>query len=400
MAHVTLHITGGIAAYKAISLLREFQKNGDEVRVAMTPAATKFVTETTFGSLTKFPVLTDLWSQKQVNHIAHVELADWTDLAVVIPATANTIAKLAAGIADNAVLATLLATTAPKVVVPAMNSHMWSNAATKRNINLLKQDGIYIIEPDVGRLAEGYSGKGRLPEVTTIFESVLSLMQPKQQSLVKKQVLVTVGGTREDIDPVRFIGNRSSGKMGIAIANEAANQGANVTLIAGQVSTIEPLNPQIKVLHVTSTSEMAKLVEQSFSTTDVLIMAAAVADFMPVTRANQKIKKNPLNDEITFQFKKTPDILKTVGHQKVNQYVVGFAAETQDLLSNANKKLASKNADLIVANNVNQPGIGFGSDENQVTILSPEHAPNQWPKMSKKAIAEKLINLISNNLVR
>lgn len=400
MAHVTLHITGGIAAYKAISLLREFQKNGDEVRVAMTPAATKFVTETTFGSLTKFPVLTDLWSQKQVNHIAHVELADWTDLAVVIPATANTIAKLAAGIADNAVLATLLATTAPKVVVPAMNSHMWSNAATKRNINLLKQDGIYIIEPDVGRLAEGYSGKGRLPEVTTIFESVLSLMQPKQQSLVKKQVLVTAGGTREDIDPVRFIGNRSSGKMGIAIANEAANQGANVTLIAGQVSTIEPLNPQIKVLHVTSTSEMAKLVEQSFSTTDVLIMAAAVADFMPVTRANQKIKKNPLNDEITFQFKKTPDILKTVGHQKVNQYVVGFAAETQDLLSNANKKLASKNADLIVANNVNQPGIGFGSDENQVTILSPEHAPNQWPKMSKKAIAEKLINLISNNLVR
>lgn len=398
MTRVTIHVAGGIAAYKAVSLLRLFQKNGDDVRVAMTESATKFVTPATFEALTKQPVLTDLWSPAQKAKIAHIELADWTELAIVVPATANTIAKMAGGIADNAVSSTLLATDAPKLVVPAMNSHMWANEATQRNIAQLKNDRVNVIPPETGHLAEGYEGTGRMPAIDTIFNMAQVILQSDDR-LVDKKILVTAGGTQEDIDPVRFIGNHSSGKMGIAIANAAAQAGASVTLIAGQVKNLVTLDSRILVTRVTSTDDMAQAVKHDFTDVDALVMAAAVADFQPITRADQKIKKNPDSDELTLRLRKTPDILKQVGQIKRHQFVVGFAAETQNLLQNANKKLIQKNADIIVANNVSNPGVGFGSDDNQVTILTRNHEPEKWPKMSKQLVAQKIIDLISDQIL-
>ncbi|WP_010622090.1 bifunctional phosphopantothenoylcysteine decarboxylase/phosphopantothenate--cysteine ligase CoaBC [Paucilactobacillus suebicus] len=399
MSNIALHVTGGIASYKAVELLRALQKDGNEVRVAMTPAATEFVTKTTFGSLTKYPVLTSLWGDDNHSNIAHIELADWTDVAVVAPATADTIAKIANGIADNAVTSTILATNAPKVVVPAMNSHMWSNPATERNVNQLIADGITVIAPEEGRLAEGYSGKGRFPALNTITSAVAKLLN-QSLTLSGKKILVTAGGTRESIDPVRFIGNRSSGKMGIAIANAAQEAGADVTLIAGQIDSSSEINSSINLLRVESTEQMAKAVEQNFDATDALIMAAAVADYTPSVTSQQKMKKSENTRSIFINFKETPDILKTFGSRKTHQLIVGFAAETQNLIDNATKKLNEKNADYIIANNVNETGVGFGSDDNQVTILQPGHEPQKWAKMSKKLVAEKIIKLISNQLLQ
>lgn len=397
MTRVTIHVTGGIAAYKAITLLRQFQQNGDTVRVAMTAAATKFIGVATFEALTKQPVLTDLWDAHQSAKIAHVELADWTQLAIVVPATANTIAKLAMGVADNAVTSTLLATTAPKLVVPAMNVHMWQNPATQRNVAQLRQDHVSVMSPDTGRLAEGYEGAGRMPEPARIFERAQELINP-QRGLQGKTVVITAGGTREDIDPVRFIGNHSSGKMGIALAEAAVRAGATVTLIAGSVRDLEQIPDRVNLIRVTSTTDMAQAVNQAFPTADVLIMAAAVADFQPVNRVDQKIKKDPNHETMTLTLKKTPDILKMVASHKKQQYVVGFAAETQHLLDNANRKLQQKHADMIVANNVSAPGIGFGSDDNQVTILTPGAQPEMWDKMSKRQVAQKLIERIVKQL--
>lgn len=395
MANVAIHVTGGIATYKIVSLVREFQKHGDVVRVAMTDAAEKFVTATTFSALTKYPTLTSLWSEENADKIAHIELADWTDLAVIAPATANVIGKLANGIADDAVTTTLTATAARKVIVPAMNSHMWSNPAVKRNITQLIRDGYEVMPPVSGRLAEGYSGTGRMPEVNDIFAFVTQATKP---ILKDKKVLISAGGTREQIDPVRFIGNRSSGKMGIALANAAANAGAEVTLVVGQITVLLPTHPQIKIIHIESTNDLFKTISNEFTQTDILIMAAAVADFEPETVATQKIKKSTDNDEFLLKLKKTPDILKTVGATKKDQLVVGFAAETQGLLANAQKKLIKKNADLIIANNVATPGIGFASDDNQVTLLERDQDPKQLPKMTKNELAAHLIKLIATKI--
>jgi phosphopantothenoylcysteine decarboxylase/phosphopantothenate--cysteine ligase len=403
MTNVTIHITGGIAAYKVPNLIRLFQKNGDQVRVAMTNDARQFVTKTTLEALTKRAVLSDLWDEHNEQPIAHIELADWTELAIVVPATANVIAKLANGIADNAVTSTLIATTAPKIVVPAMNSHMWLNQATQRNIQQLKNDQLVVMTPETGFLAEGYEGQGRMPEPEQIFKFAQTINNGvnEQAPLTGKKVLVTAGGTRENIDPVRFIGNHSSGKMGIAIANAAVDAGAEVTLIVGQVGDEGQINPHITLVHVETSEEMQTAVLTHFKTTDVLIMAAAIADFKPVTVANQKIKKDPHQATISLSLTKTPDILKQVAKQKQSgQLVVGFAAETQSLLENAQKKLVSKNADLIVANDVSQAGIGFGSENNQVTLLRPNQAPEKWDKMSKQAVARKLISVIQTELTR
>ncbi|WP_461239399.1 bifunctional phosphopantothenoylcysteine decarboxylase/phosphopantothenate--cysteine ligase CoaBC [Paucilactobacillus sp. N302-9] len=403
MTNVTIHITGGIAAYKVPNLIRLFQKNGDQVRVAMTNDARQFVTKTTLEALTKRAVLSDLWDEHNEQPIAHIELADWTELAIVVPATANVIAKLANGIADNAVTSTLIATTAPKIVVPAMNAHMWLNRATQRNIQQLKNDQLVVMTPETGFLAEGYEGQGRMPEPKQIFEFAQTINNgvSEEAALTGKKVLVTAGGTRENIDPVRFIGNHSSGKMGIAIANAAVNAGAEVTLIVGQVGDEGQINPHIKLIHVETSEEMQTAVLTHFKTTDVLIMAAAIADFKPVAVANQKIKKDPHQATISLSLTKTPDILKQVAKQKQSgQIVVGFAAETQSLLENAQKKLVSKNADLIVANDVSKAGIGFGSENNQVTLLRPDQAPEKWDKMSKQAVARKLISVIQTELTR
>lgn len=399
MAHITIHVTGGIATYKIVSLVRLLQHHGEQVRVAMTKAATNFVTPTTFAALTKYPVLTDLWAKDRQASIAHVELADWTDLAIVAPATANIIAKMANGIADEAVSTTLLATQAPKIIVPAMNSHMWANKTTQRNITQLQLDGVTVIEPVTGQLAEGYDGKGRMPEVDQIFAQIVDQLKGQNSNLLAgKKFLISAGGTREVIDPVRFIGNRSSGKMGIALAVAAAKAGAKVTLIAGQTTALLPDNSQIDVIKVQSTQDLADQIESRFTKNDVLIMAAAVADFQPFSVATEKIKKSADNDELVLKLKKTPDILKQVASHKQSQYVVAFAAETQQLIENATKKLISKHADLLVANNVASAGVGFGSDDNEVTILEPNQAPIKWNKMSKQQVANQLIELIATRI--
>lgn len=397
MAKIAVYLTGSVAAYKGIEVVRGLQKMGHTVRVGMTDAASKLVAPATLFALTKTPVLTDLWNQN-ATPIPHIELADWSDLAVVVPASADIIAKLANGIADDAVSTTLLATAAKKIVVPAMNTHMWMAAATQRNIKQLKMDGTIVLEPVAGKLAEGYSGKGRLPEPTTICQFISNHLN-RRQFLKGKKVIVTAGGTREAIDPVRFIGNRSSGKMGIAIAQAAANAGAQVTLIVGQISTQLPLDPNINIIRIVSTEDLLAVLKTEFNKNDALVMAAAVADYRPVKIADKKIKKQADTKELVVNLTETVDVLKTIASEKKNdQYVVGFAAETNDLLKNADRKLAAKNADIIVANSVAGAQGAFGNDDNQVTILEKDCAPVEWPRQSKEKIAEKLVELIGEKL--
>ncbi|MBB1080165.1 bifunctional phosphopantothenoylcysteine decarboxylase/phosphopantothenate--cysteine ligase CoaBC [Limosilactobacillus sp. STM2_1] len=397
MTRIAVYLTGSIAAYKGIEVVRELQKSGYEVRVGMTKAATKLVNPATLFALTKKPVLTNLWDEDSTP-IPHIELADWTELAVVVPASADIIAKMAGGIADDAVSTTLLATAAPKIVVPAMNSHMWMAPATRRNIAQLKEDGVNIMAPVTGRLAEGYAGRGRLPEPAAICRYIADFLA-NTDLLKNKKVIITAGGTRENIDPVRFIGNRSSGKMGIAIANAAAHAGADVTLIVGQVSVELPQSPQIKIVHVTTTEDLFNALQKRFAAADILIMAAAVADYRPVEFIDHKIKKSANNYNFSLSLTETTDVLKEIASKKrADQLVVGFAAETDDLLQNANNKLTSKNADMIVANNVGGTQGAFGSDQNQVTVLQKNQDPIKWPRQSKMQIANQLIELISLKL--
>lgn len=397
MAHITLFVTGSIAAYKSVYLMRSLQKDGHLLKVAETVAATKFVGSDTFAALTHQPVLTNLFSQND-GHIAHIELADWTDLAVVAPASADVIAKLANGIADDAVTSTLLATHAPTVIVPAMNSHMWEKSATQRNLRLLKEDGYLVMDPADGQLAEGYSGKGRFPEPAVIKKFIDQQLNRNAGPLTGKKIVVTAGGTLEYLDPVRFIGNRSSGKMGVAIAQAALAMGAQVTLIAGTMSVTPPKDSHLQMISVKTTEEMLDQVQRHFDDCDSLIMAAAIADFKPLNPADEKIKKQPGQNQWTLQLGTTPDILATMGANKQGQLVVGFAAETQDLLMNAQHKLAIKHADMIVANDVAKAGSGFGTDTNQVTILTPDQKPQTWPLLSKKEVAKRLLKIVAQKL--
>ena len=390
MAKITVYLSGSIAAYKGVEVVRGLQKAGHTVRVVMTAAATKLVGPATLNALTKYPVLTDLWDD-QTQPIPHIELADWTELALVVPASADLLAKLANGIADDAASTTLLATAAPKIVAPAMNRQMWAAPATQRNLARLKSDGVTVIEPVTGRLAEGYQGHGRLPEPDQIVAQVQDFLQARAR-LAGKRVVVTAGGTREPLDPVRYIGNRSSGKMGIAIARAAAQAGAQVTLITGQVSVPVPDDPQIEVVTALTTEEMLAAVQTAFKKADALVMAAAVADYRPVAVANQKVKKAADHGGWTLELTETVDILKTVAATKrPDQLVVGFAAETEQLLAHAHDKLASKHADLIVANSVAGSTGAFGRDDDQVTILRQGRQPEQWPRMTKTAVARRLV---------
>ena len=396
MTKIAVHMTGGIAVYKAVEVVRGLQKQGHEVRVAMTQNAARFVGPATLAALTKHPVLIDQWAATLNGQVPHIELADWSELSLVVPATANLLAKMAAGLADDAVSATLLATNAPKIVVPAMNVHMWNNPATQRNIAQLRQDNVMVMDPATGMLAEGYAGKGRMPEPAAIVKQVQDYLT--NGPLKGKTLVVTAGGTREALDPVRYLGNRSSGKMGIAIAKAAANAGARVELIVGSVSVALPHSDRITVTQALSTSAMAAAVSDKFQTADALIMAAAVADFRPAVLADQKIKKHG-DGTLTLHLVPTEDILAKMGAQKrSDQVVIGFAAETNDLLQNADAKLKKKNADAIVANDVSEPGIGFGTDDNAVTILRPNQAPLRWSRQSKMMIAEKIVALTANLL--
>lgn len=398
MAKITVYLSASIAAYKGVALVRELAKEGHEVRVAMTPAATKLISPATLASLTHYPVLTDLWTDAEQGKISHIALADWTDLAVVAPASADIIAKIAAGMADDAASTALLATAAPMLIVPSMNTHMWEQPSVQRNIKQLEQDGRIVMQPASGYLAEGYRGRGRFPEPDQIVQRVNQILHP-QQLLKGKRILITAGGTVEYIDPVRYLGNRSSGKMGIALAKRAALMGGQVTLITGRVSVSVPQDPHIKQVRTLTSEEMLSAVNHYFSDADVLIMAAAVADFKPVKLANDKIKKNSDQTNYQISLQPTPDILASMGAKKRdNQLVVGFAAESSQLFHHAEEKLASKHADMIVANNITQPGIGFGSDNNQVLILQAHTKPESWPMMSKDDVAQKLMNKIAEKL--
>ncbi|GAX02747.1 phosphopantothenoylcysteine decarboxylase/phosphopantothenate-cysteine ligase [Secundilactobacillus pentosiphilus] len=394
--HVALYVTGSIAAYKALALTRLLVKDGAAVRVVMTRAAEAFVTPLSFQVLSKNAVATQMFSGTNVKAVDHVELADWTDLAVVAPATADIIGKLANGIADDMASLTLMATTAPKVVVPAMNQHMLDNRATQRNIATLQQDGMTVMTPASGFLAEGYNGRGRMPEPEAIMQTI-KRMNRQATPLTGKKVIVTAGGTRERIDPVRFITNDSSGKMGYAIAEEMKRRGADVTLISAPTKLEVPAG--VNLVPVLTTEDLADAVTKAFKQADILVMAAAVADFKPVNSADQKIKKTADNDQMTIKLTKTADILKQVAKLKQpGQITVGFAAETQNLLDNAQQKLVNKQLDLLIANDVSKPGVGFNGDTNQVTILQPDQAPIKTQLADKHVIAKQVVDQISQRV--
>ena len=365
----------------------------------MTQSACQFVSPLTFQVLTKEKVMVDTFDENNPSVVQHIHFADWTELAIVIPATANTIAKIAHGIADNFVTSAFLATTAPKVIVPAMNEHMWENPATLRNCTQLQKDGVIMIEPSEGFLAEGYSGKGRLPEPEEVLQQIkeLNLFEEEDKSLFGKKVLITAGGTKERIDPVRYISNDSSGKMGYALAEDAIKKGAEVILISA--TTALPVPNGVKMEYVESAREMQEKVLNYFPSVDIAIMVAAVSDYRVKEPATQKMKKTDDENEITLTLVKNPDILKQLGSlKKEGQTVIGFAAETHQVIEFAKQKLVKKNADFIIANDVSDQSIGFGSDLHQVTILSKNGEEILLPKVSKHLLAKEIWNHLVPNL--
>lgn len=386
--HIAMYITGGIAVYKAAQLVRSFIKRGDEVRVAMTASAQKFIDPQTFAVLSQHEVYTSFDNSDPTDFVAHIALADWTDAAVVVPATANIVAKMANGIADDFVTTALLATNAPKFVIPAMNEKMWQQAATQRNLTTLKADGIKIMPPVTGFLAEGYSGQGRMPEPTEIYQWILGQMQVKQD-LTGISVLISAGPTVEEIDPVRYLSNHSSGKMGYALAAAAVSRGANVTLVSGPTKLEKPAGA--RVIDIKSAKELQEQLENNFSQSDFVIMAAAVADYHVKQVAAQKIKKSG-RSEVELELVSNPDILAGLGHKKTHQRLVGFAAETQNLVANGLKKLKEKNLDMLVLNDVSCSDIGFNAADNEVRLLKPQEEPKLIAKTSKERIAEAILD--------
>lgn len=386
---VLIGVSGGIAVYKAVALCSKLVQAGAHVRVIMTESATKFVTPLTFQVMSRSRVATDTFAEEEPSVVAHIDWADWADLVIVAPATANVIAKMAHGIADDMLTTTLLATQAPVVVAPAMNVHMYDHPAVKANIAALQARGVSFIEPGEGQLACGYVGKGRLAEPEQMFAWIVERFT-MNRPLAGKRVLVTAGGTFERIDPVRFIGNDSSGKMGLAIASAAVHMGAAVTLVAANVKL--PMPSGVDIVHVISAQDMHDAVMERFDEMDIVIKAAAVADYRPVQRAEQKLKKT--DDRLVIELERTEDILYRLGQRKGRQFLVGFAAETNDVAANAADKLRRKNCDLLIANDVSKPGIGFGADDNAALVFGPEGLLCEYEAMPKRALADALLRLI------
>lgn len=384
---IGVFVMGGIAAYKVPELVRQLIKKGAQVQVAMTQSAQEFVTPLTLQVLTKRPVLTHTFDEREPSQVQHVAMADWCDLALVVPATANGLAKMAHGLADDMVTTTLLAVTAPILVVPAMNVHMYENPATQRNLAQLRADGLTLMEPDTGFLAEGYEGKGRLPELHRIVAQVERLYARTHlpQSLAGKQVIVSAGGTRERIDPVRYISNDSSGKMGYAMAQAADWLGATVTLVSTTQSLLPPEGVQVQ--QVASTQELAQAMTAHYDQMDYVVMAAAVSDYRVKHPHDQKIKKVAGQTDWQLDLVQNPDILAQLGQTKRQQVLIGFAAETQNLLEHARAKLSKKGADWLIANDVSNPAIGFNSDKNQVYVLGAQGQEVLLPQQSKTSLA-------------
>jgi phosphopantothenoylcysteine decarboxylase/phosphopantothenate--cysteine ligase len=388
---IVVGVTGSIAAYKAVGLVRMLAERGAIVDVAMTPAATAFVTPLTFASLTHRPVVTDVMALDADQQIAHVELAEGADAIVIAPATANVIAEMAAGLVGDAVTAIASASRAPIVVAPAMDAGMWTNPATQRNAETLRGFGYYVVEPEVGALASGLTGVGRLAEPPQIVEAVERLFA-RAGELEGLHVVVSAGGTREPLDPVRFIGNRSSGKMGVAVAEAARDRGASVTLIAGAMSVPPPRG--VTVVDATTAAAMHDAVMRVASAADILVMAAAVADFAPKRPSAKKIKRQ--GPGLQVELVPNPDIVAEVGElpEDVRPFLIGFAAESDELEANARSKLRDKGLDLIVGNTVGGPFDAIGSDENKVTVFGVEGALTDWPMLPKRQVAERLWDLI------
>ena len=390
---ILLGITGSIAAYKIPLLVRLLKKDGADVRVVMTPSAKDFVMPLTLSTLSGNPVLTYGFDEKTGKWDSHVELGLWADLFVVAPASANTMAKMAHGIADNYLLTVCLSAKCPIMFAPAMDLDMYKHPATQQNIKTLIERGCIFVAPSSGELASGLCGEGRMEEPQKIYEKIKAFFQTKQNFKGKK-VLITAGPTYEAIDPVRFIGNHSSGLMGIEIARAFADQGADVTLVLGP-SNISVNKNNVKVLPVTSAKEMYDAVMAMFPKTDIAVLSAAVADFRPEIVADQKIKKNPDNDTFTIKLVKTEDILKSVGNIRTdNQTVVGFALETENGLANAKKKLHTKNIDLIVLNEMNESGVGFKTKTNKVSIITKNDQVTEYDLKPKNEVALDILNAI------
>ena len=386
---IVLGVTGGIAVYKAVDLVSRLRKAGCEVRVVMTEHAQQFVTPLTFKEISGNAVATSMWNANQEFNVEHIALANWADAFLVAPATANILAKMACGIADDLLSTTLLAAQAPMVVCPAMNTGMYQNSATQENIAKLQERGVTVMPPAVGHLACGTSGPGRLPEPQQIVEFMSAFFAGREGDLRGLRVLVTAAGTREPIDPVRYVGNRSSGKMGYAVAQMAAERGADVLLISGPSALATP--PNVRVVNVETTNEMLEACLAAYGDVDIVIKAAAVADYRPRDVADQKIKKKT-DDALTVVMDKNPDILKTLGAKKEQQVLVGFAAETQNLLANAREKVVKKNLDMIVANDVTAAGAGFNSDTNIVKFLFANGEVRELEQMPKVDVANKILD--------
>jgi phosphopantothenoylcysteine decarboxylase/phosphopantothenate--cysteine ligase len=393
--NVLIGICGGIAAYKVCELIRLLKKNEANVKVIMTKNAQKFITPLTLQTLSQNKVYTDTFESEYSYDIEHISLTTWADILVVAPATANIIGKFANGIADDLLSTTFLAFDKPVLIVPAMNSNMFENAIVKQNIHKLKSVGINFVEPESGFLACGVYGKGRYPENQKILIEIEKLLC--NQDLAGKKVLITAGPTREYLDPIRFISNRSSGKMGYALAEEAYKRGAQVTVVSGPVSI--NTYADIEIIHVQTASQMYQKVKDIYAQYDILIFSAAVADYRPKTTNKNKIKKEN-KDELVIELVKNPDILKFVGeNKKPGQIIVGFSAETENVLENSQKKLEAKNADLIVANNVLEEGAGFDVDTNIVTLISKEKIEN-LPKMNKSEVAKRIFDHVLTYLCK
>lgn len=390
---VGIGITGGIASYKIADLVSRLKKEDLEVIVIMTESATKFITPLTFKTLSGREVATDLWSDSLEWKVQHIGIAEQLDLLVIAPATANFIAKMAHGIADDLLSTVVLANTAPVLVVPAMNTNMYENQIVQENLQRLKDIGYRIMDPDSGLLACGATGDGRLPAVDDIYQVIMNILNP-QHDLKGKKIMVNAGTTCEDIDPVRFIANRASGKMGFCIAQNAARRGAEVILVCGNSSAEVP--PGVKVIPVWSAEEMCQVMLEHQDSCDAIIGAAAVGDFKLADTKEQKLKKaDNREDKLLLELVGNPDILQELGkRKKPSQITVGFAAETENVLENAKKKLSSKNLDFIVANDVTKEGAGFGTDTNIVTFINRSGDIVSLPKMSKDEVAARILDQV------
>src|SRR5262245_47012341 len=379
---IVLGVSGGIACYKAVELVRLLVKAGFAVQVIMTRAAMEFVTPLTFQTLSGNPVAAETFNLTQESEIGHINLADQADLFVVAPATANIIGKIANGVADDLLTTVIMAAQAPVLIAPAMNIHMFENPILQENLRKLRRVGYHVLEPAEGFLACGYEGKGRLPDPEKIVEEVHRLM--KKKDLAGEKILITAGPSREALDPVRYISNRSSGKMGYALARAALRRGAEVALVSGPTSLEAPAGARL--IAITTAAQMREAVLHEFTNCTAVIMAAAVADYRPAVSAAQKIKRG--KGPVELRLEPNPDILKELGQIKDGKFLVGFAAETEELTANAAKKLTEKNLDMIVANNVAEAGSGFDTDTNAATILDRAGATRALPLMTKDELAD------------